>query len=63
MAKLTWLHPSDLHFRAGQKNKWDEDVVLRALPRVWARARAAASHSENRSSISPAERRLDLADL
>ncbi len=29
MATITWLHLSDLHFRAGEQ--WDEDVVLRNL--------------------------------
>jgi formylglycine-generating enzyme required for sulfatase activity len=31
MSTLTWLHLSDLHFRAGQRHTWDEDIVLRAL--------------------------------
>ncbi len=31
MATITWLHLSDLHFRAEARQAWDEDVVLRAL--------------------------------
>ena len=31
MAAITWLHLSDLHFRAEAGHAWDEDVVLRAL--------------------------------
>ena len=31
MSTITWLHLSDLHFRAKGQHKWDEDIVLRAL--------------------------------
>ncbi len=31
MSTITWLHLSDLHFRAKEQHKWDEDIVLRAL--------------------------------
>jgi formylglycine-generating enzyme required for sulfatase activity/predicted MPP superfamily phosphohydrolase len=31
MSSITWLHLSDLHFRAGERHAWDEDIVLRAL--------------------------------
>jgi hypothetical protein len=31
MSTITWLHLSDLHFRAGELHKWDQDIVLRAL--------------------------------
>jgi formylglycine-generating enzyme required for sulfatase activity/3',5'-cyclic AMP phosphodiesterase CpdA len=31
MSTITWLHLSDLHFRAGERHTWDEDIVLRAL--------------------------------
>jgi len=31
VAPITWLHLSDLHFRAEAAHKWDEDIVLRAL--------------------------------
>jgi len=31
MTTLTWLHLSDLHFK--EKDKWDEDIVLKALLR------------------------------
>jgi len=31
MSTITWLHLSDLHFRAEKQHTWDEDVVLRAL--------------------------------
>jgi formylglycine-generating enzyme required for sulfatase activity/3',5'-cyclic AMP phosphodiesterase CpdA len=31
MSTITWLHLSDLHFRASPRHTWDENVVLRAL--------------------------------
>ncbi len=31
MATLTWLHLSDLHFRASKAIQWDADIVLKAL--------------------------------
>jgi formylglycine-generating enzyme required for sulfatase activity/predicted MPP superfamily phosphohydrolase len=31
MSTITWLHLSDLHFRADERGAWDEDIVLRAL--------------------------------
>lgn len=31
MSAITWLHLLDLHFRAGERHTWDEDIVLRAL--------------------------------
>lgn len=31
MNTITWLHLSDLHFRAGEQHTWDENIVLEAL--------------------------------
>ncbi len=31
MAAITWLHLSDLHFRAGEQHTWDQNIVLRKL--------------------------------
>jgi formylglycine-generating enzyme required for sulfatase activity/3',5'-cyclic AMP phosphodiesterase CpdA len=31
MKTVTWLHLSDLHFRASEQNRWNENIVLRAL--------------------------------
>ncbi len=31
MSTLTWLHLSDLHFRKGEQQAWDRDIVLRTL--------------------------------
>jgi hypothetical protein len=31
MSTITWLHLSDLHFRAGDRHTWDRDIVLRKL--------------------------------
>jgi 3',5'-cyclic AMP phosphodiesterase CpdA len=31
MSTITWLHLTDLHFRAGELYKWDQDIVLSAL--------------------------------
>lgn len=31
MSTITWLHLSDLHFRATGQHRWDEDIVLQAL--------------------------------
>lgn len=31
MSMITWLHVSDLHFKADELNSWNEDIVLRAL--------------------------------
>jgi hydroxymethylpyrimidine pyrophosphatase-like HAD family hydrolase len=31
MSTITWLHLSDLHFRAAAQHTWDENVVLKAL--------------------------------
>jgi formylglycine-generating enzyme required for sulfatase activity/predicted MPP superfamily phosphohydrolase len=31
MPTLTWLHLSDLHFRAGERDAWDKNIVLSAL--------------------------------
>jgi 3',5'-cyclic AMP phosphodiesterase CpdA len=31
MLTITWLHLSDLHFRADKLHRWNEDVVLHAL--------------------------------
>ena len=31
MSTITWLHISDLHFRADKLEEWNEDVVLREL--------------------------------
>ena len=31
MSAITWLHLSDLHFRKGEQDTWNEDIVLRAL--------------------------------
>jgi formylglycine-generating enzyme required for sulfatase activity len=31
MKTVTWLHLSDLHFRASEQKRWDENIVLRAL--------------------------------
>ncbi len=31
MSTITWLHLSDLHFRAGEGHTWDRDIVLRKL--------------------------------
>jgi 3',5'-cyclic AMP phosphodiesterase CpdA len=31
MPTLTWLHLSDLHFRADELHTWNEEIVLRAL--------------------------------
>ena len=33
MSTITWLHLSDLHFRAGERHTWDEDIVLREIYR------------------------------
>jgi 3',5'-cyclic AMP phosphodiesterase CpdA len=33
MPTITWLHLSDLHFRADELHAWNEDIVLRALLR------------------------------
>ena len=31
MSKLTWLHLSDLHFRAEEQHTWDSNIVLKQL--------------------------------
>ena len=31
MSTITWLHLSDLHFRAGDQHTWDTDIVLSGL--------------------------------
>lgn len=31
MSTITWLHLSDLHFRAEEQHTWDENIVLKAL--------------------------------
>ena len=31
MPTITWLHLSDLHFKADALTKWDQDIVLRSL--------------------------------
>ena len=37
MSTITWLHLSDLHFRADELHAWEADIVLRELLRTCGR--------------------------